>query len=760
MSMPKVCRAALWRHVSSLRSRQLELEALEPRAMLSASELNIAQADVEPSAAIVAASSDSPIVAPLASTGNYFYTSGNQILNSANQTVKIAGVNWFGFETTNYAPHGLWTRGYKDMMNQMVAEGFNTIRLPFSDQLFDAGSTPNGIDFSKNPDLVGLSGLGIMDKIVDYAGQIGLRILLDHHRSEAGSGAEGSGLWYTSAYPESRWISDWTMLAQRYAGNGTVIGADLHNEPHGAANWGNGDANDWRLAAERAGNAILGVNSNWLIVVEGVETGSSGSYWWGGNLSNAGAYPVRLNVSGRLVYSPHDYPASVYQQSWFSAPNYPANLPSVWDANWGYLFRQGTAPVLLGEFGTKLQTTSDQLWFQEISDYLGGDLNGDGTSDLTAGQQGMSWTYWSWNPNSGDTGGILQDDWTTVWQNKVNVLQPIEFTFPTPVNSAVIGRKLFYNQSGTASPLRYDGNNAAINANDDLAIATDKAAYLPGSGAATFANVSSYTKGINGIMVDLAGPHGTITADDFIFQVGNNNAPSTWSTAPAPISVSVRAGAGVSGSDRVEIVWANGAIHKQWLEVIVKANANTGLPQNAGYPAGQGDIFFFGSAPGDTGAGDTSTQANVSSTDELGARNHGTSLLANIPITNIYDFNRDGQVNTTDSLAARNNTTSISNVTRFITVASPPAAPEVSATAAVDAGLVAAALTRPSTATVEETPARWHWFAEGPAPLELHVTAQASHGFRTHASQATSTATLARALDELLDELSVHDLDD
>jgi aryl-phospho-beta-D-glucosidase BglC (GH1 family) len=363
------------------------------------------------------------------SATGFFHTSGNQILDSNNQVVKIAGVNWFGLETTTYAPQGLWTRSYQSMMDQMKQLGFNTIRLPFSDQLFDSSSVPNGIDFSKNPDLQGLNGLQIMDKIVGYAGQIGMRIILDHHRSDAGNSANDSGLWYTTVYPESRWISDWTMLAARYAGNPTVIGADLHNEPHGPATWGDGSANDWRLAAERAGDAIQAVNSNWLIIVEGTEQGSSGSYWWGGNLSNAGASPVVLNQPGHLVYSAHDYPASVYQQSWFNAPNYPNNLPAVWDANWGYLFRKGIAPVLLGEFGSKLATTSDQQWFDKMTAYLGGDLDGNGTNDLAAGQQGISWTYWSWNPNSGDTGGILADDWTTVNQNKVNELTPIEFSF-------------------------------------------------------------------------------------------------------------------------------------------------------------------------------------------------------------------------------------------------------------------------------------------------------------------------------------------
>lgn len=374
--------------------------------------------------------------AAVSSASGFLHTSGNQIVDANNQPVKIAGVNWFGMETSNYAPHGLWTRSYTSMMDQMKQLGFNTIRLPFSDQLFDAGSTPNGIDFAKNPDLAGLNGLQIMDKIVDYAGKIGLRIMLDHHRSAAGNSANENGLWYTSTYSESRWISNWTMLAARYAGNATVIGADLHNEPHGPATWGSGDpATDWRLAAEKAGNAILAVNPDWLIVVEGVESGPSGSTWWGGNLSSAGAYPVRLNVAGRLVYSPHDYPASVYPQRWFSDPSYPNNLPAVWDANWGYLFKQNVAPILIGEFGSKLATTSDQQWAAKLVSYLKGDLDGNGTNDLPAGQLGMSWTYWSWNPNSGDTGGILNDDWTTVNQTKMNLLTPIEFTLP-PVGAA------------------------------------------------------------------------------------------------------------------------------------------------------------------------------------------------------------------------------------------------------------------------------------------------------------------------------------
>jgi len=189
----------------------------------------------------------------------WFSTSGNQIVDSAGHSVQIAGVNWFGFETADRVPHGLWTRGYQDMMNQMKDLGFNTIRLPFSNDTIHGSGKPTNFDVSKNPDLQGLTSMQIMDKIVAYAGEIGLKIILDHHRNDDGNGPSSNGLWYDSQHSEAQWISDWQMLATRYAGNSTVIGADLHNEPH-AGTWGGGGPTDWAAAAERAGDAIGAIN--------------------------------------------------------------------------------------------------------------------------------------------------------------------------------------------------------------------------------------------------------------------------------------------------------------------------------------------------------------------------------------------------------------------------------------------------------------------------------------------------------------------
>ncbi len=349
------------------------------------------------------------LAAPRADAQNYLHTQGTKIVDSSGNVVRLSGLNWFGLETSTYCPHGLWVRPMGSILDQVKSLGYNCLRVPYCNQLFDAGSTPNGIDFSQNPDLLGLTGLQILDKLVAGAKARGLKIILDRHRPDSGG---QSALWYTSAYSEQRWISDWTMLAARYQGNDTVIGCDLHNEPHDPATWGSGDSStDWRLAAERCGNAIQAVNPHLLIVVEGIQSVNGDYYWWGGNLEAAGSAPVQLSTPNQLVYSTHDYPSSVYGQPWFYDASYPSNLPGVWTKHWGYLVQNNIAPVYIGEFGTEDQTTSDAQWFQSMASYIS--------------TNNFSFTFWCLNPDSGDTGGLLQNDWLSVNQDKQSVLQPL-----------------------------------------------------------------------------------------------------------------------------------------------------------------------------------------------------------------------------------------------------------------------------------------------------------------------------------------------
>ena len=217
--------------------------------------------------------------------------------------------------------------------------------------------------------------------------------------------------------------------------------------------------------------------------------------------------------------------------------------------------------------------------------------------------------------------------------------------------AGVVGRRIFYNQS------KFDGNNAAANSADDAAIAPDKVALRPGN-TATFTNYTSYSRGINGIMVDVGGLAGTPTASDFEFKMGNSNTPGSWTPAPAPVSVTVRAGAGAGGSHRITLIWSNEAIKKTWLQVTVKTTAATGLISP--------DVFYFGNAVAESG--DTAAHARVEVQDELRARANPRGVFNPAPIDFLMDYNRDGNVNATDQLLARGNVTSVFTALKLIAV--------------------------------------------------------------------------------------------
>ncbi|MFM9034023.1 MAG: cellulase family glycosylhydrolase [Mycobacterium sp.] len=474
----------------------------------------------------------------------FLHTAGNQILDSQNKTVAISGVNWFGMESTTQAPHGLWTRGYKDMINQMSGLGFNTIRLPYSSELLHTTAAPNGIDFAKNPDLQGLSGLQVMDAIIAYAGQQGMRVILDHHRSGAGAGTSENGLWYDTTYTEDAWVADWATLAGRYKNNPTVIGVDLHNEPHNGT-WGGGGATDWARAAERAGNAALAVNPNLLIFVEGVETYQGQNYWWGGNLMGVKDRPIVLSVPNRVVYSPHDYPNSVFPQSWFQTADFGAGLPAVFRKAWGYIYENNIAPVYIGEFGTKLTDPKDAVWFEAITSYISGDLDNNGTTDIPAANQDISWTFWSWNPNSGDTGGILADDWTTVNQTKMTYLAPIQYSAGNGTSQASFTVTLNAPATQTVS-VGYATANGTATAGGDYTATTGTLTFAPGETrkiVSVAVNGDALTEGSEDFHVVLSNPSGATLTDAMAMGVIADRATATTpptgttgggGTVPAP----------------------------------------------------------------------------------------------------------------------------------------------------------------------------------------------------------------------------------
>ena len=355
-----------------------------------------------------------------------FHTESRFILDANNQRFKLAGVSWYGGESPDLVPAGLDHADVNDIARLIRQLGFNSVRLPWALQLYEDNPVIADAMLSANPALQGKTALQVLDAVVDALGAQGLVVVLDNHRSRGDwccDTAHGDGLWHTVAYPETSFIADWQAMAARYQSQPAVIGADLRNELRGQLpddapavctdcdtpadsgcaclqpSWGDGNAlTDWAAAATRAGNAVLGVNPNLLIIVEG----NFWSTWLGANYA-----PITLGVPNRLVYSAHNYSSSNGGVASFATY---AAFKAALDSAWGFVVTPGdvyTAPLWVGEFGTD-HTTPSAVWWPWIQQYLT--------------DNDFDWCYWAINGTQGsgygrtfgaeETFGVLDPTWT------------------------------------------------------------------------------------------------------------------------------------------------------------------------------------------------------------------------------------------------------------------------------------------------------------------------------------------------------------
>jgi len=218
-----------------------------------------------------------------------------------------------------------------------------------------------------------------------------------------------------------------------------------------------------------------------------------------------------------------------------------------------------------------------------------------------------------------------------------------------PVDTAIVGRYVFYNDSG------FDNYDASASVADDNAIATDKAALLPGE-TATYDNITNFSQGINGIIIDADLANASaFSANDIVLSTGVANDLSDLTLVDVTPEVSVRAGDGVDSTDRITVILPNGSVVNEYLQVRVVANSTTGLFSD--------DVFYFGNVIAETG---DSSADNVVGALDLGLVESNTSFFVLENIENRYDFNRDRLVNALDVGILESNTTA-SNAVPLIT---------------------------------------------------------------------------------------------
>ncbi len=374
---------------------------------------------------------------------DWLHTVGNRIVDEAGNQVWLTGTNWFGYNASERVFHGLWSGNITEITRSMAQRGINIVRVPISTQLlleWRAGqvvANPN-VNTYANPELLGKNNLQIWDYWLQLCEQFGIKVMIDVHSALADNSGHIHPVWWNGSITVEQFYVAWEWITNRYKDNDTIVAMDIKNEPHGTPNqpprakWDNTtDQDNFKNACEVAGRRILAINPNVLILCEGIEvypregeTWSSPNTdpdltpnyyynWWGGNLRGVRTHPINLGANqDQLVYSPHDYGPLVYDQPWFQKPFDKATLTAdVWRPNWLYIHEGGTAPLLLGEWGGRLgQDTRQDRWMTALRDLIV--------------EHGLHQTFWVLNPNSGDTGGLLLDDWRTWDETKYNLLKP------------------------------------------------------------------------------------------------------------------------------------------------------------------------------------------------------------------------------------------------------------------------------------------------------------------------------------------------
>jgi len=369
--------------------------------------------------------------APAVQAAGYFAQAG-KIYDPYGQELQVRGISHFGFSGTILQPQYLWQMGWKEQIAQIKALGFNAVRVPYSPATLYTTTPVNQLGYldpNKNADLIGKTPLQVLDLWMAEADRQGLYVMLDMHSVVKSrlyptwfvdNPADFPLVWNGKAYTPDDWRRDLVFVAKRYARLPHFFAIDLYNEPNGKVRWAAGDKNMtnpayyWKPAAESAAAAVLAANPNLLIFVQGINGNWDGiensniAMNYGEDLQPQAYQPLAIPAN-KLVLSPHTYGPDVFVKSSFSAANFPANLAPQWEVLFGKLSPKH--PVIIGEWGGRYGTANakDVAWQNALVDYL-----------IAKGIR--SSFYWSYTPNSGDTGGIL-DDALNVRQDKMLLLR-------------------------------------------------------------------------------------------------------------------------------------------------------------------------------------------------------------------------------------------------------------------------------------------------------------------------------------------------
>ncbi|KAI2613648.1 endoglucanase E1 [Hypoxylon fragiforme] len=334
-------------------------------------------------------------------------TQGRDVVDATGRRYKLASVNWYGASDELFIPGGLEVQHRSVIASTIRLLGFNSVRMPYADEMIM--SNPHILPhlLTANPDLIGLRALDIFQAVVEALTDAGIAVIINNHITtatwccgadpcDAGWSNDHLGPLCRVKQTEEEWIQHWETIMGRFVDNPRVIGADLRNEVRGV--WGTMTWDHWATAAEKCGNRLLKMNRDWLIIVGGTESGN--------DLTGVRDRPVKLDVPDRVVYSSHVYAWSGWgsREGRYAKRGY-ASFIQAMRKNWAYLVEDDLAPVWVGEFGAPHHpSVGDANYWRNLLRYLK-------RIDADFG-------YWAINPrkpkdNALETYSLVKDDWIT-----------------------------------------------------------------------------------------------------------------------------------------------------------------------------------------------------------------------------------------------------------------------------------------------------------------------------------------------------------
>ena len=409
---------------------------------------------------------------------------GSQILDSQGNPVALKGFNWFGFNNGQTMLDGLWSNNalsgdFATVVRRQKLLGFNAVRLPFSFKDFDlpprtfvhqncklptdeevaASVTPAGEDvrgpapklpnpppassYEGNTCNAYLPSDSVRDRfmyVVKFYAENGFYVMIDNHLREDQTALEDAELW-TQLYADL--IKD--LMEDPVVAEHLIV--DILNEPdHYGVSWETvGDlyisAMD-AIDAKTDGNVIYGI--------EGTEQSGLFANWGDGfattKIAELGIGDPRpffnelltKPYKNRVILAPHVYPPSVtFNNNGATGKGLYTRLTTSFGTKTvipGYCNAGDCIvfPVAIGEFGSRFEEPVDITMMNDFAKYMN-----DGDEKHA---QIDNWFYWSWNANSGDTGGIVENNWLDIEWIKVNYLQNV-------------GLEPWYNEGRAVPPL-------------------------------------------------------------------------------------------------------------------------------------------------------------------------------------------------------------------------------------------------------------------------------------------------------------------